>query len=410
MYLCTQLFLSFLVSIPVFSTTDEQWVAPGLSVSTTQLIDYDDYGEVFRENSDDYVYPYVCFEDVDGSERWRATIVYSDRIVLFREGRGPVITDYDFPFQSVFFSSRGKQVFLYQSTEPGQSTEQGGLRINVETGEQMYFNSQWNGLPPGIHIANDNGSLIFSSNHDLHNSELFFLDRDLALISSIEVEGLGVASVSDDFFLAHKSNGLARFSSSGEIEWEEGDARSQDMAISPNGDFYLSPISFGTGSGLRLGSTSTGEAILDYSLPYPYTVCDKPVFSADGSSWMCTARGFPGNRVSRQDLLISGNTYTGSVTHAILPGGCSSYSLLRASETFLLLRRRQSSDHSDSCRRYMLLSFEMEPILVTKELKFSRIQLQRQTDLLLDVIDMNSEGSRLLYSDNNFLILTEIEG
>ncbi len=404
------LLLALLFGTGSFSDLDNvsgEWIDSASGFTKTELLDLTDYGDMFYESSDAYVFPFVCFDDLSGDDIWKAVVVYSDKIVLFREGSNPIHTSYNFPFHSVFFSTKGTFVFLYQSTEPGQSTDRAGLRINTETGEQAYFNSHWNGLPPG-YIARDDGSLILCTPYDFYSSEMLFFDSNLVLQNSLEVEGISAASLSDNFFLASKSDGLARFSYSGEIEWEGGEARSQSMVISPDANFYLSPLSSGTGAGLRLGSTSTGLTILDYELPFLYTVCDKPIFLENTNKWMCSARAFPGADEPSQGLLINGDTETALVTVTVLPDYFLEYTLVDSNGPTMLMRRRHSSDHSDSSSRYMILTSDGHSLFATSRFELTEAQHQGQLNLLSDVISLNADGSRLVYTEGSFLQLVEL--
>ena len=102
-----------LTTLADLESVTEEWIAPGVDISKETLVDFADHGEMFQGASELYVGCHVTFVEVDGEEKWRATVVYADRVVLFQEDREPVVTLHSFQINNISFSESGNYVVLH---------------------------------------------------------------------------------------------------------------------------------------------------------------------------------------------------------------------------------------------------------------------------------------------------------
>ena len=221
LYLITASCITLATLTDLESLTDE-WIAPGENISIETLIEFSEHGTMFQGESETYVGCHVAFVEVNGEEKWRAAVVYADRVVLFQEDENPVATLYDFPVDNLCFSKSGNFVVLHDGG--AVDTDRNGLRINTKTGESIYFDSQPEGLIGGrvLWVWNDGSTIIgLSLNPNSHLSRNYFLSPDLSMMENHDFYYAWPFGISDDLIIVCHSNGLTGLNSNGMILWDE---------------------------------------------------------------------------------------------------------------------------------------------------------------------------------------------
>lgn len=262
----------------------EEWIAPGVDISKETLVEFTEHGEMFQGESEPYVGCHVTFVEVNGQEKWRAVVVYADRVELFQEDREPVITPYDYSALNCYYSESGKYVAMFDGSEV--DTGRNGIRINTQTGETTYFDSEPDGSQFTYARVWENGGIMFarSTIWELYEGRYYFLDEDLTLSTTHDLRRVRNEGISDSLLILSHTGGYICFNRYGDIIWENADGyRSmQGPAIIENAIFLIP-----TYAGVELRSCSSGEVIDIY--PYPERTSPSPVvLSPDSREWYCS--------------------------------------------------------------------------------------------------------------------------
>lgn len=403
----------FLIAFTSLSDMEEipgEWIAPGRGISKETLVVFSDIGEMFQSETGSYVGAHVTFLEVNGVELWRAVVVYADQVILFQEDQDPVVTYYDFPVEYVSFSSSGNYVGFYRKIDPEENGGREGLRINVETGDIRYFDSQPNGINPFMDVVWNDGSITFTRDAGYNYSNLYFYDNELSLAKSLEVRALRIPGLSENFFIS-PSEILTCFTSSGIVLWENSiNGRAStvpSITISDDGQFFLMPFSESeSNTRLCLRSGENGNCIFDYSLPFTTVVCDLPVFLPDNSGWLCSARQFDQGCEDIRNVIISGDVESSTTSFSPFPVPHTYFRLVDASDARMLIWQRPG--HGIEKSRYILTDQDYQPLYATPQDYQRGQQIGIQSSLTSQEISPNSQFTKLIYADQYGINLVEL--
>lgn len=387
----------------------EEWIAPGAGISKETLVEFADYREMFQSDVVPYMGFHVTFLEVDDVELWRAVVVYSDRVVLFQENQDPIVTYYDFPVDCLSYSDNGNYVALFEKTAQEQSSGRNGLRVNTETGECRYFDSQPNGLGPFFSIVWDDGAITFSRDVAYNYSRLYFMDSGLSIANTLDIHNLRIPGISEDLLIAPTSEGLECFNRFGNEIWVSSQNAASytipALSISADARYLLMPFSVGGNSGLWLRAVDTGDIVFEYSFSSPCTVLDLPIFQHDNSSWLCSASRYNAEG-EIQHLVLSGDVKSSTTSYRPYPVPDSNYRLIGVSGSTLLIRHiaGQSAEQS----RYILTDQEFNPLFATEKGSMQEIVTDVMGEPTVQGIALSNSYSKLIYSDNNGIHLLEL--
>jgi hypothetical protein len=270
----------------------EEWMAPGIDISKDTLLEFADYGEMFQSDYGFYVGSHVAFVEVNGQEKWRAVVVYADRVVLFQEDQEPIVTLHDFPVENCSFSESGRYVVLHDGG--AIDTDRNALRLNAETGSIQYFDSEPDGFlgNSDFNIWED-GSLAFGRAiiRDAYIYRVFFFDSNLQYQNSYDAIHAYNEKVTDTQLLLCLPGRIVCLTNHGELLWEQPlDSRSLESPVVSNDGFFLLP----TYTSLECRSLQTGEIIRTF----PFKVISV-TFLPDSHDWLCLkASPFPRQALS----------------------------------------------------------------------------------------------------------------
>ena len=178
-----------------------EWVSPDYTLSKEVLIEFSEHGPLFSNEDQLFVGSHVCYVDIEGTEKWRATILYEDRVILFQEDLEPIVTLFDFPVDNCSFSESGNYVVLHDGG--AVDTDRNGLRINAETGESLFFDAHPEGLlGSGPFSIWDDGRMIFARKLEADLTyKYFFLNPDLRIVNSLDIYVATLNASSENFFI-----------------------------------------------------------------------------------------------------------------------------------------------------------------------------------------------------------------
>jgi len=270
-----------LTTLADLESVTEEWIAPGADITKETLVEFADHGEMFQSISEPYVGCHVTFVEVEGQEKWRAVVVYADRVVLFQEDQEPVATMHNVPLVDCNFSKSGTYVIMY---DDGMiETDRNALRINTETGESIYFDSQPDGmLGQSNFFIWDNGAFMFARRYEEYSSIFFIYNSSLQEICRENIHFSGFVLLSESKLLLAHSEGLSCFDRETGLLWKNGGAGVGYPAIT---DEYFITTSL---TGVQIYSTISGLLLNEFA--FPEGVDTGNVFlSNDGNSWICEA-------------------------------------------------------------------------------------------------------------------------
>ena len=388
-----------LTTLADLETVTEEWVAPGVDITKETLVEFADHGEMFQGASEPYVGCHVTFVEVEGQEKWRAVVVYADRVVLFQEDREPVVTLHDFPVDNCSFSESGNYVVLHDGGEV--DTDRNGLRINAETRERVFFDAQ----PEGMLDKSDfwiweDGSLAFirTLNWDAHIYRFFFLDSTLSESNSFDAMRPCNGTQTDSLFIFCHADGLACFNRQGELLWEQPlEHGSLGKPAIANDEILLHATSLE----LELRSCVNGEVIRTYPFP-ENTRGGNAVFFPNGHNWLCQIITV-GSKYGDQPIL-SGSIDTDMVETSPdqYPNASSTISYVSSSHLLVNLRHR----HDSALLTYATTDHQYNPIFAHTLATFGSLHPFLQgngTDCKL-----SDSGFNLLYSSASEINVAKI--
>lgn len=264
LYLIVSLLLT-LTTLADLDSVTEEWIAPGVDISRETLIEFADHGEMFQSESEPYVGCHVAFVEVNGQEKWRAVVVYADRVVLFQEDQEPVITLFDFPVDNLSFSESGNYVVLHDGGEV--DTDRNGLQINTETGENIFFDAQPEGmLGKTIIVVWDDGRMQFAREICEYSYRYFWLDSNTNLITAFDVNSTTLKATSTNYLLVWFNSLLHCYNSEVEEIWTCDLPSSRAIAgpvISEINESFV--IAFD--EEIQVRSLASSEVLYSHSLP-----------------------------------------------------------------------------------------------------------------------------------------------
>ncbi len=371
-------------------TFPDEWIASGVDVSRETLVEFTAHGEMFNGDSGSYVGCHVAFVNDEGQEKWRAVVVYADRVILFQEDREPVITPHDYPAINCYYSESGEYVAMFDGSEV--DTGRNGMRINTETGETTYFDSEPDGSQFTYALVWEDGSILFarSTVWEMYEVRFYFLAEDLTLNVTHDLRRSRNIGKSDSLLIMSHTGGYICFNSHGDTIWENtGGVRSmQEPAIIENAIFLIP-----TFAGIELRSCSSGELIKIY--PYPErTNADPIVLSPDRRKWLCSYVTYDIESSTNIFRMYHGNLQ--DLSASISPSSFSSIALQLEGFSFtnMLVYRipLQTPDRS----RYIVTDDQFRPIYSPKP------------GLSPAEAKLSVTGDRFLFVDNDGIYLSEI--
>jgi hypothetical protein len=264
--------ITILVLVAIHATTltelesiQNEWISPGYSVSKETLVEFSDHGPLFSNEDQLFVGSHVCYVDIEGIEKWRATILYEDRVILFQEDLEPIVTLFDFPVDNCSFSESGNYVVLHDGG--AVDTDKNGLRINATTGESLFFDAQPEGmLGRSLIVVWDDGRLRFGrATHDRYY-RMFWLSNELEVVNIVEMNQPGYQGISTNYYMICFDRILHAYNSEGFEEWSYdliADRHMLDPYISDFHECFL----LASDEVIQVISLTNGEVLRSYSLP-----------------------------------------------------------------------------------------------------------------------------------------------
>jgi hypothetical protein len=253
---CALLLFASLIAagFEILDTTDDEWTAPGYQVTEEAVIDPLDYGEPFLQEGSPAIGLDLSFVGEDSAEAWRVVFVLDEKVVVLQQDEEPVEIPVDLGIEYCRFSSSGRYLVVHDGAD--QYTGRNAARIDVDTGEVRYFDSQPGGaLGPRNMVVSNTGSLLFGWNffdEDLNPTgrgpDIY---RPMAPVSSPNGTYWAATNFGSTVYLLDRSGTS--------ICWtrDAGTTLSSEMVFSPDERLLAVPVH----TGLEVWDVATGETV-----------------------------------------------------------------------------------------------------------------------------------------------------
>ncbi len=391
-----------LATLADLESVTEEWIAPGVDITKETLVEFAEHGEMFQSASEPYVGCHVTFVEVNGREKWRAVVVYADRVVLFQEDQEPVVTLHDFQVDNCSFSESGNYVVLHDGGVV--DTDRNGLRINTETGESIFFDAQPEGLF-GRAVATiwNDGRMQFAREKEFYEYGFrrFWLDAELNIINTVDMYFPTLQSISSSSYMIAFSGLIHCYNTDAEEIWAIDIPVSRRAIAGPviseaNGSFLIA-----TSNGIQVRSITTGELLYNHpilagSLPWQIFT------NSDNASFSCYF--FTESEGGNSYYRYNGSLLNNDGSSSSLAISSSKYRIVGNSGHNILIRRSASRNGRIS-PSYMLISKDYDVKYAIPTVPLSSVWGITHQGKRAAISD---SGNRILVNNNNQILSIEL--